>query len=366
MDRITEHGLWLGRAVSCGALIQALFGLAPVGHTAHAQGIHAVLVRVEDRTRVGIRNRVVLQTLPGRVDREIYRSQGEIPDDLAVSPEGLYVSFVEFLKGSGGDWVKRLVILDLSGQVVRTIETEGNRGIRRYVWCCGLGMLAILRGSGREDPTFRPETLYVVDARTGTEEPLLGIWRPYQMQWASFDSSLYVKAIPAPGAQGSAEPTFPVYRYHIPTKRLSLTTRQGVFFSPDGLYYFDASVAEPGFRLFSSPDDRDITSALKLPSHQLLARPEGDWMPGTGHVLLFIERQPPPARKGPSRRRAPVRIDPNAPHIYPDRWNLAVDAETGQVIERFQGDISAGWKTNARELPVERRVGAELVRPRGP
>ena len=43
---------------------------------------------------------------------------------------------------------------------------------------------------------------------------------------------------------------------------------------------------------------------------------------------------------------------------------IAVDAETGRIIDRFQGDIGAGWKTNASALVVERRTGVELVRPR--
>jgi len=276
------------------------------------------------------------------------------------------VAFVEFLKGQTAGSVKQLVILDLAGQVPRNIKSEEGRRIRGYVWCCGAGKMAILRGSSREDPTFRPETLSVVDVSTGDEEPVPGVWRPYQMQWAVFDSSLYVKALPPPGAPSGANADFLIYRYHVPTRQLSLTSRHGVFFSPDGLYYFDAAVGEPGFRVFRSADDKDITSTLLPPDDKGALRPTGDWMPGAGHVLLFIEAEQHPVQPGRAPRGRPVRIDSRTPQVYPDRWNRAVDAESGRVIERFQGDVGAGWKTNARELPVERRVGVELVRPRGP
>jgi hypothetical protein len=309
---------------------------------------------------------VVLRTEPGQVDREIYRSSGEIPGDVVVSAEGLYVSFVEFLPGQSGSSLTQLVILDLAGQVIRKIQSEEGRGIRGYVWCCGVGKIALLRGSNREDQTFRPETLSIVDAATGMEEPLQGIWRPYQMHWAAFDSSLYVKVIPRPGEPGSTSADFIVYRYHLPTRQLSLTSRHGVFFSPDGLYYYDAATEEPGFRVFGTADDRDITSIVMPPENEVALRPTGDWMPGEGHVLLFIETQPHPAQPGRARRSHPVRLDARVPQIYPDRWNRAVDAENGRVIERFQGDIGAGWKTNARELPVERGIGVEIVRPHGP
>ena len=87
-------------------------------------------------------------------------------------------------------------------------------------------------------------------------------------------------------------------------------------------------------------------------------------MPGGGHVLIFMEKPAPQAPRPGQLGDTLRRIDPRMPRVYPDRWNLAVDAETGRVIERFQGDIAVGWKTNAPALPVERRRGVELFRPR--
>src|SRR5258708_11977139 len=90
----------------------------------------------------------------------------------------------------------------------------------------------------------------------------------------------------------------------------------------------------------------------------------GGWWRGADHGVVFIEKAPPqPPRDGP--RRPGVRMAPGKSQVYPDRWNRLVDAERGQVIERFQGDIGAGWKSYPPRLPVERRDGGGLLpRPR--
>lgn len=142
----------------------------------------------------------------------------------------------------------------------------------------------------------------------------------------------------------------------------------GVFFSPDGRYYFDTGVYEASgsFRLYRTANDQDVTAQLAVPRHHL--GPEGGWMPGSDHVLVFIEK-PPPRKPGPPETGDTARGFRGArrmPQVYPDRWNLTVDAETGQVIDRFQGDLGAGWKTNAAALPVERRTGIALVPARRP
>src|SRR2546422_5750742 len=53
------------------------------------------------------------------------------------------------------------------------------------------------------------------------------------------------------------------------------------------------------------------------------------------YTTLFrsIPGSPPHARMPGQRREPARRIDPNAPQLYPDRWNVALDAETGQIVE---------------------------------
>src|SRR6266516_2369292 len=243
----------------------------------------------------------------------------------------------------------------------------GERGVRDYTWCCSSAKLAIITGVVGEAVRPVAESLYVVDVQAGAEQFIEGVPRPLQVAWAAFDSSLYIKCAPPPEARGKpGDPASPVYRYHVPSGRLSRTTHRGIFFSPDGNYYFDVRWAEDsGFRLYRASDDENITSRLALSPRQL--GPDAMWALGAGHVLVFIEKEPRAPEPKPGRQPDRFQLtDRHAPLVYPDRWNVEVDAETGRVIDRFQGDIHAGWKTNAPTVPVERRSGVELVRPRRP
>ena len=363
MARTTERSCHVPMGSRAAALVSVLSALGSACEASQAQQSAPVLVRAENPIGVGPRDRVIVLDAPTGARREIYRSEGQIADQVAVSPDGRYVAFAEVV-GSEPAAEGRLTLLALSGQVVRTIKSAENRGLRNYVWCCDSDRIAVITGSSREDPAFRPETLHIVDVRTGEEKNVESIWRPLQAAWAAFDSSLYIKGAPPPEARGKPGGQWPVYRYHAPSGRLSTTTHRGIFFSPDGSYYFDPSVEGAPFRLYRTIDDQDVTATLTLPSEQVRWGPEFGWMPGADHALLFLDR-PPRVPLRPGQPRAPPRrLDPNVPQVYPDRWNLALDAETGRIIDRFQGDIGAGWKTNASALVVERRTGVELVRPR--
>jgi len=362
------------RVANCVVLISGLFGFEPVIRTVHAQDGVPVLVRVEDRTRVTPTNRVLGRDPSTGMDREIYRSEGDIFDHVALSPGGRYVAFREVV-GPGGARKQRLVVVELSSREVRRYGESSIyavRGIREYVWCCGPNTLAIVTGQlsdegGTGKSTTLPHGLSLVDVRTGGAMPIKGLRFPLQMHWAAFDGSLYIKDSPdaVPGARGPT--VYPVYRYHVPTRVLSRTTRRGIFFSPDGKYYFDSGVSEAwgGFQLYRTTDDQDVTARLAVARHHL--GPEGGWMPGADHVLLFIEKPAPKPPKAPQPSDTLVRMSgPPRPRVFPDRWNLAVDAETGRVIDRFQGDVGVGWKTNAPALPIERRTGVELLPARRP
>lgn len=373
MAHITEPLSQAGRARKA-ALIGVVSASCWPCAVAHAQDLGPVLVRVEDRTRITRTNRVVAREPSTGQDREIYRSEGDIFGHVALSPGGPYAAFIEVV-GPGGARKQRVVVVEVStGMMRRHGESSiyAARGIREYVWCCGPDTMAIITG-GLADEVFSgesttlPHGLSLLDVRTGAVVPIEGVVVPQQIHWAAFDSSLYIKGTPqvAPGTRGPV--ARPIYRYHVPSGRLSLTTHRGVFFSPDGKYYFDTGVYEASgsFQLFRSADNQDVTARLAVARHHL--SPEGGWLPGADHMLVFVEKPAPQPPKPPQRgeRVVPVPGLPR-PRVYPDRWNLTVDAETGRVIERFQGDIAVGWKTTAPLLPVERRTGLELVRPRRP
>ncbi|MFQ6047528.1 MAG: hypothetical protein ACE5PT_14415 [Gemmatimonadales bacterium] len=167
--------------------------------------------------------------------------------------------------------------------------------------------------------------------------------------------------------KGYGPDTARVYRYDARTGTVSITPHHGVFFSPDKMYYFDASREEGGFRLFRAENDQDVTEGLELSPEQVMYGPVGGWMPGEDHVLVFREyvakptqpERPPgrgivPARPSGSRNPSRVGERPLA------RWNVAIDAATGEVVYRFQGAVEA-LRTNVSALPVERNGRVELV-----
>ena len=361
-------------AARSGMLLGVALAISTESHAIRAQDTASILVRVEDRTRVGPRDRVVARDPRTGADREVYRSEGLIPFEATVSPDARYASFLEVVRPVGHP-KRRLVVIELvSGQTVRVLgesATHAPRGIREYTWCCDADQLVVIVGPVGE-PGFPGESttlaagVLVIDVRTGSEVRIEGVWRPQQVHWAAFDSSLYIKGAPqvAPGTRGPV--AWPVYRYHVPSGRLSLTTHRGVFFSPDGKYYFDTGVYEASgrFQLYRTADDQEVTAQLAIAHHHL--GPEGGWLPGAEHALVFIEKPAPRKAEPPHRGDTARLMDRRAPQLYPDRWNLAVDAENGRVIERFQGDLKIGWRTNAPALPVERRAGVELLRPQRP
>ena len=345
---------------------------APIG--VGAQDTIPFLVRVEDRGRVTVRDRIVIRDPRTGADREIFRTphaEGHIPYQVTVSPDGRYLAFIEVVSQTGAGEI-RLTVIDRSGRIVRLLgesSIHAARGIREHLWCCGPHILAILVGtlSPFERPSGEssslPPGLSLIDLRTGsTVAHVDGLRFPEQLHWAGFDSSIYIKDVPnvPPGTRGPVP--WPIYRYHVPTGRLTQSAHVGVFFSPDGRYYFDRGVREESssFQLYRTDNDQDVTATLAVPRHHI--GPEGGWLPGADHTLVFIEKAlPRPLSEGP--RRPAVRMAPGTSQVYPDRWNLLVDAETGQVIERFQGDIGAGWKSYPPRLPVERRDGVELLPP---
>ena len=348
------------RTVARATLITGLLAVPSLAYAAAPQDTTRVLVRVEDRTNLSARNRIVLRDAQG-ADKDVYRSDGTILGEVTLSPDGRLIALVEVV-GDEPRPEKRLVVLDVAGRVVRTIS---DKPIVRYAWC-GVSRMALILGGGVDEGVgFMPKGVSLVDVLTGLEQHLEGIALPYQLYWASFDSSLYIKGFAPRGARGAAALP-PVYRYHAPTGRLTLTTHRGTFFSPDGLYYFDPSVEGSEFRLYRASDDHDVTGGLQLSGERGKEGPEFGWMPGAGHALLFVDRPARPEPRPGQPRGSFRRTGRNVPQVYPDRWNLVVDAETGRVVDRFQGDLGAGWKTNGAVLPVERRTGVQLIPSRRP
>jgi hypothetical protein len=221
-------------------------------------------------------------------------------------------------------------------------------------WCCERAKLAVITRQPREGTV--PDELLIVDAESGNVVTVKGVSVPWQLHWAAFDSSLYVKTWPGPEANGSLNVKAVVYRRDV-SGRLHRTTRRGIFFSPDGQFYFDSPTPTGGFQTYRSSDDREMQWAL--PKEVDARAPRGEWVPNSDHALVFTERE---IFSPPMRPTDPPRVvQPGAWRENVQLWNVMLDAETGVVMDRFQGGLRSGWSSNAKALVLLRNTGPELV-----
>ncbi len=101
MARTTERSCHVPMGSRAAALVSVLSALGSACEASQAQQSAPVLVRAENPIGVGPRDRVIVLDAPTGARREIYRSEGQIADQVAVSPDGRYVAFAEVV-GLGG------------------------------------------------------------------------------------------------------------------------------------------------------------------------------------------------------------------------------------------------------------------------
>ena len=292
---------------------------------------------------------IVAYDAGGEAQRVLYSTDTYIRS-VGVSPDGRYVAFRELtVREHFAPY--RLVVIDPSGRVVRIVEKD----VQVLTWCCGPGKIAVITGRDVDShPGFLPDRdgVFVIDVRTGSETTLRGIPFPYQLHWAAFDSSLYIKTSWTP-----EDPTT-VYRYHAPTGELSRTSRRGIYFSPDGKYYFNDLVAG-SFELYRSADDADVRSRLPEEVRGVL---HPMWAPDADHVLLLpiVYHTPVPREQRPP----PAQMVEFAEKIARQKLYI-VDAETGRLLRMLDTGF-ARWSTNAKAIVVREDERARWIRASGP
>src|SRR6266516_2908963 len=291
---------WIGLIPTISALYSPL-------HAVQRRDSVPVLVRVEDRTRVGPRNRVVMRDARTGADREVYRSDGDIPFQVALSPDGDRVAFESWAKAD----------------CTESVASETTPGVAaRPSWQSSRAWSGKRLGPWPKACTW-----------SMSKPELSSLLRAFRARCRSPGRRSTVRCIssapPRPKPAGS----------RVIQRQRCIATMSRVV----------ACLAQRT-EASSSPPTATITSMF-----------------GGLRIPVFIEKEPRAPEPKPGRQPDRFQLtDRHAPLVYPDRWNVEVDAETGRVIDRFQGDIHARWKTNAPTVPVERRSGVELVRPRRP
>jgi WD40 repeat protein len=160
----------------------------------------------------------------------------------SVSPHGKLVAFVTSSQDERKRSVSRLFILTVDGTVVATIDS-----VMSYSWSPNGFSVALITGYHVEDGEgFRPTGTKILDIESNRIRSLNFL--TYDLQWASFDRRIYFIEHKS-GRVQAIDPELPT-----PEE----TNYRGIYFSPDGRYYFRPNYEGGGLGIYRN-DNTDLT-----------------------------------------------------------------------------------------------------------
>jgi hypothetical protein len=217
--------------------------------------------------------------------RLIYTSPFKYVDWISVSPQGTLISAIE----PETETKNRLVVINIDGKTVHLITDD----VRKYEWSPDGSMIAYLTGIELEEGIgFKPTGAFIFDVVRGVSTPIVKDFpypkderykgSGYDLKWAAHDSNLYITEFDWAGGN---------YMYDPRTGKTQPVLYKGIYFSPDGRFYFDRN-PEDAARLYITATNEDIGGRVKSRFGYL---PEGwvDDMPHHIHVIK-VEYEPSP------------------------------------------------------------------------
>jgi hypothetical protein len=276
--------------------------------------------------------------------RTVYRSPRWAALSLTVAPHGQLLGLLEVDQGSeNNDTVRHtaLVVLDSSGRLLHRVA----RDVHRYVWC-GPECVAFVRGQFAEtDYGFMPgHGLFVHDLRTGTTTEHASSQRPYELVFASFDSSVYFK---------DAGPARGIHRLELSSQRVTPTALRDLVFSRDGRYYLRLPDAiDRHMRLLDSRTNREV--ALPRSVGQAIG-----WAPTGGAQLLVVKPLPTPPAHGGDRGGPLVALGP----AEQEREFGVFDVDERRVVRVVRG-VLPRWSASSGVIPMIVRGRVEALKER--
>ncbi len=172
-----------------------------------------------------------------------------------------------------------LVIIDTTGTVVRQTHDD----VQKCVWSPDGRKLAYITGAYSEEGFgFKPNGIYILDIESGiTAQVTKEFPHPsqqgnpgggYDLNWAAFDSNLYIQEYPSAGGN---------YVYKPSTGKTYPVPYKGIHFSPDGKFYLALS-SEEDPHLYITSSSEDITTR----AGERLGYNLGGWASDRPHHLL--------------------------------------------------------------------------------
>jgi hypothetical protein len=266
---------------------------------------------------------------------------------LTLSPRLTRVAWLEWEGVPGGGRRTELVIADDAGAIIR----RGVWNAQATAWV-GERVLAVIVGHPVEGGIgFRPTGAFLLDVGTGDTTQLQGVGQPYRVQYAPFDSAVYLMSLTEGGVR--------VVRVPVGSRQGQVTSHLDLNFSPSGRYYLHTpDTRDPQTRVYQTTTDQEVD----LKDVFSIGTPV-DWAFDTGHALLLGPRraqQPSPGGPvvpPPEHRPRPARDRPG--HLTLTVFDLGARAVMGRVAQRItawtvaRGTVladSAGRQVLLREL----------------
>lgn len=136
----------------------------------------------------------------------------------------------------------KLLLFTKEGKLLITIPD-----VQRYAWSPDGKAIACITGTDVEGFGFRADKLILINSVDWSQRVLKEGITYQDIFWAEFDSMIYTTDYQY------------VYRIDPRARKVEKTKYQGIYFSPDGRYYYSANYEGAGFGVYERATNRDVT-----------------------------------------------------------------------------------------------------------
>jgi len=250
---------------------ELVFAESPVPENGKNDSRTAILERVRKEGRNGWD--LVKTDTDSQTKTVLYSTSGDIGRNIAWSYDGSYLAFLVSgtltdAHGGDADSSQHLVVVTPEGKPVKVVPN-----VRYYRWSPSKSEIAVLIGSQIEGGLeFDPTKTCTIDISTGEEIeiPVLA----YDLYWASHDNRIYFYVLHNP-----------VVVFDPEDRTTTATPYHGIYFSPDGSYYYCPSMEGSPFYLYRTENNELVKSSNPILQKEILF-PEG-WLEGTNCLVVW-------------------------------------------------------------------------------
>lgn len=235
---------------------------------------------------------------------------------ISFSPDGKFIAAIASHRKDSSVldednnpyFTNSLFMLDQKGEVVIALPD-----VQKFSWSPDGSKLAYITGLDYEGFGFKPTGLWVLEMKSKIIKKLDPV-RGYDVNWAQFDNHIYVTDFRV------------VYRYSPKSGRRERTNYKGIYFLPDGEYYFRKGREGGSTALYLTRTNEDITPTFSS-SDKILSGNKIKW---SSNGKLFMLKC----------RDRNYRI-----------WNI----ESRKVVVEIPNIVNAWWSQDGSRIFIRKR-----------